>query len=214
MRLYAALIAAVAWVALGGQFYLITLNADGPELLFRTTNFFSFFTILSNILVALVTTATALVPRTVIGRVLMRPGVASAAMLYIGITSLTYFFVLRHLWQPAGLQFWVDAALHYATPILFLAFWLFAVIKGRLTLDVAPKMLVFPVLFAAYTLIRGPLAGWYPYPFLDAGSLGYGQVAANIFFLVAAFAALALLLVAIDRLIGRLRNASPAPPGV
>jgi hypothetical protein len=108
----------------------------------------------------------------------------------------------------------VDAALHYATPILFLAFWLFAVIKGRLTLDVVPKMLVFPVLFAAYTLIRGPLAGWYPYPFLDAGSLGYGQVAANIFFLVAAFAALALLLVAIDRLIGRLRNASPAPPGV
>jgi hypothetical protein len=214
MRPYAALIAAVAWAALAGQFYLITLGTAGPDFLFRTANFFSFFTILSNILVALVTTATALIPRFAIGRILMRPGVASSAMLYIGITGLTYFFVLRHLWQPEGLQFWVDTALHYATPILFLVFWFVAVIKGRLTLDVVPMMLVFPLLFAAYTLIRGPLANWYPYPFLDAGALGYGAVVANIFFLVAAFAGLAILLVGVDRLIGRLRNASPAPPGV
>jgi hypothetical protein len=214
MRLYAALIAVVACAALAGQFYLITLGTTGGEFLHRTVNFFSFFTILSNILVALAATATALIPRTAIGRLLMRPGAASATMLYIGITGLTYFFVLRHLWQPQGLQFWVDAALHYATPALFLAFWLLAVIKGRLTLDAVPKMLVFPLLFAAYTLIRGPFANWYPYPFLDAGKLGYGAVAANVFFLIAAFAALALILVGVDRLIGRLRSASPLPPGV
>jgi hypothetical protein len=140
--------------------------------------------------------------------------VAAAAALYIGITGLTYFFVLRHLWQPQGLQFWVDAVQHYAVPILFLLFWIFAVIKGRLTVDVVPKVLVFPLLFAAYTLIRGPFSSWYPYPFLDAGELGYGAVAANVFFLIAAFAALALILVGVDRLIGRLRNALPAPPGV
>jgi hypothetical protein len=214
MRLYAALIAIVAWAGLGAQYYLITLGTAGPEFLFRTVNFFSYFTILSNILVALIATATALMPRSAIGRILMRPGVATAAMLYIGITGLTYFFVLRHLWQPEGLQFWVDATEHYAVPILFLAFWLFAVIKGRLTLDVVPKVLVFPLIFAGYTLIRGPFANWYPYPFIDAGELGYGQVAANIFFLVAGFAALAFVLVGVDRLIGRLRSASPLPPGV
>jgi hypothetical protein len=214
MRLYAALIAVVTWAGLAAQYYLITRGMSGSEFLFRTANFFSYFTILSNILVALVTTATALIPRLAIGRMLMRPGVATAAMLYIGITGLTYFFVLRHLWQPEGLQFWVDATEHYLVPILFLVFWLFAVIKGRLTLDVVPKTLVFPLLFAAYTLVRGPFAGWYPYPFLDAGTLGYGAVAANVFFMVAVFAAVALLLFAIDRLIGRIRNASPAPPGV
>lgn len=214
MRLYAALIAVVTWAGLGAQYYLITRGMAGSEFLFRTVNFFSYFTILSNILVALIATATALAPRSAIGRILMRPGVAGAAMLYISITGLIYFLVLRHLWQPEGLQFWVDAIEHYAVPILFFAFWLFAVIKGRLTFDVVPKVLAFPLLFAAYTLIRGPFANWYPYPFIDAGELGYGQVAANIFFLVAAFAALAFVLVGVDRMIGRLRNAAPAPPGV
>jgi hypothetical protein len=204
----------VSWAGLAGQYYLITRGVAGPEFLARTINFFSYFTILSNILIALVTSATALIPRFAIGRILMRPGVATAAMLYIAITGLTYFFVLRHLWQPQGLQFWVDAVQHYVVPVLFLAFWFFAVIKGRLSLDVVPKILIFPLAFAAYTLIRGPFANWYPYPFLDAGKLGYGAVAANIFFLVAAFAALAFLLVGIDRLIGRVRNAAPAPPGV
>jgi hypothetical protein len=214
MRLYAALIAVVAWAGLAGQYYLITLGTTGGAFLFRTVNFFSFFAILSNILVALVATFTAIAPRGAPGRILMRPGVASAAMIYAGITGLIYFFVLRHLRQQEGPQFWVDAALHYATPALFLAFWLFAVIKGRLTLDVVPKVLVFPLLFVAYTLIRGGFVNWYPYPFLDAGAQGYGAVAANIFFLIAAFAALALVLVGVDRLIGRLRSALPAPPGV
>jgi hypothetical protein len=214
MRLYAALIAVVAWAGLAGQYYLITRGTSGPVFLFRTVNFFSYFTILSNIFVALVTTATAIVPRSAIGRVLMRPGVAAGALLYVAITGLIYFLVLRHLWQPQGLQFWVDAIQHYAVPILFLGFWLFGVIKGRLTVDVVPKLLVFPLLFAGYTLIRGPFAGWYPYPFIDAGELGYGTVAANIVFLVAGFGVLGFLIVGIDRLIARLRNAAPPPPGV
>ncbi len=201
----------VAWAALIGQFYLITLGAAGGEFLFRTVNFFSFFTILSNIMVALVTTAVALVPRSAAGRILMRPGVATAVALYIGVTGLIYFFILRHLWKPEGLQFWVDAALHYATPVLYLIFWLFAVIKGKLTAEVVARMLVFPLLYAAYSLIRGAFANWYPYPFLDAGTLGYGQVAVNIVGVFLAFAVLGLIFVAIDRAIGKLRGTSPEP---
>ena len=31
----------------------------------------------------------------------------------------------------------------------------------------------------AYTLVRGAVWGWYPYPFVDAASHGYLRVAAN-----------------------------------
>ncbi len=38
--------------------------------------------------------------------------------------------------------------------------------------------LVYPLLFAVYSLIRGPIVGWYPYPFLDPAHVGgYGVVA-------------------------------------
>jgi hypothetical protein len=38
--------------------------------------------------------------------------------------------------------------------------------------------LAYPLVFCAYSLIRGPIVGWYPYPFLDPDlSGGYGGVA-------------------------------------
>jgi hypothetical protein len=210
-RPYALLIALVAWLALIGQYYLMVRGQTGSEFLFRTVNFFSYFTILSNIMVALVTTATAVIPRSAPGRLLMRPGVASAVALYIGVTGIIYFSILRHLWEPEGMAFVVDAALHYVTPVLYLIFWLFVVIKGKLTVDIVGKMLVFPTLYAVYSLIRGPFAKWYPYPFLDAGQYGYGQVAINIVGVIILFSVFALILFGIDRVIGRMRGVVPEP---
>jgi uncharacterized membrane protein len=38
--------------------------------------------------------------------------------------------------------------------------------------------LLYPLVYLAYSLIRGPRVGWYPYPFLDPQrSGGYGVVA-------------------------------------
>ncbi len=39
--------------------------------------------------------------------------------------------------------------------------------------------LVFPAAYLAYSLVRGSITGWYPYPFLDPGAGGgYSEVAA------------------------------------
>ena len=37
--------------------------------------------------------------------------------------------------------------------------------------------LVYPLIYLAYSLIRGAAVGWYPYPFLDPAIKGYGNVA-------------------------------------
>ena len=36
--------------------------------------------------------------------------------------------------------------------------------------------LLVPLTFFAYSLIRGAIVDWYPYPFIDVGLHGYGKV--------------------------------------
>jgi hypothetical protein len=46
-----------------------------------------------------------------------------------------------------------------------------------------------------YTMIRGPIAGWYPYPFLDPANGGYGSVAVTTLVILAGGAVLSVILV-------------------
>jgi hypothetical protein len=215
-RVYAGIVAVVAWASLILQLWLILSgnNIAAPDyhpMRFTSiVNFFSYFTILSNILCALVTTFAALAPRSSPGRFFARPGVATSVALYIGVTGLIYFFVLRHLWKPIGFQYAADAGLHYLMPPLFFIYWLAFVPKGTLRIaDVLP-MLIFPLAYGAYALIRGaitmavyPTAVWYPYPFLSVVDLGYPRTLLNMLGVTVVFAILGLVLIAIDRVLGR-----------
>ncbi len=59
-----ALLAAIAWFALILQFYIMLNNSPAPGFtrLMLVTNFFSYFTILSNLLVAVCLTVCSLLP--------------------------------------------------------------------------------------------------------------------------------------------------------
>jgi hypothetical protein len=214
-RGFAAIVAVVAWASLILQFWLIASGnniADPdyhPARLTSIVNFFSYFTILSNILCALAATFAALAPASPGGRFFARPEVATGIALYIGVTGLIYFFVLRHLWKPVGLQFVADAGLHYVMPPLFFLYWLVAVPKGTVRYGTVLPMLIFPLAYGAYALIRGaitaaidPSAVWYPYPFLSVTDLGYPRTLLNMLGVTILFAVLGTVLVAIDRALG------------
>jgi hypothetical protein len=111
--------------------------------------------------------------------------------------------VLRHTWQPQGWQLVADAALHYATPVLYLVYWLAFVDKTSLGYRGAAPWLAFPIAYCVYALARGALVGLYPYPFLEANKIGYGQVAVNVLALVALFAVFGLLIVTAGRALAR-----------
>jgi hypothetical protein len=132
-----------------------------------------------------VTTATALAPRSAPGRVLMRPGVATAVALYIGVTGLVYFFVLRHLGGPEGQQY-CRPTLHYATPVLYLIFWLLAVMES------SPQTSSRRCWCSRCSTLRIRCCGVRsPTGILSVprrGQARYGEVAANIVFLIAGFA--------------------------
>jgi hypothetical protein len=58
---------------------------------------------------------------------------------------------------------------------------------------------IYPLVYFAYSLLRGHLLAVYPYPFIDVEKLGYPQVFINAGGLLAGFVVIALLLIALDR---------------
>ncbi|MFC4820285.1 Pr6Pr family membrane protein [Dokdonella ginsengisoli] len=211
-RLLALGVAVVAWAALLAQYVLMlagTWNDPGPWV--ATLRYFSFFTILSNLLVALTVTSALRSARRAgfFADAAVRGGVA----LCIGVTGLVYFFVLSATWAPTGAQWLVDKALHYVTPLAYLAWWLVAAGHGRLRWSDAPRWLLFPGVFLLWSLLHGAWTGWYPYPFLEVGALGYAAVLRNGVLVGVLFLALGLLLVALDRAMARRRAVLPAGAG-
>ena len=87
-------------------------------------------------------------------------------------------------------------------PALYIVDWLVFVPKGTLSARSVLWWLLYPVGYAAVSLLPGAVTEFYPYPFLEVGQLGYERVLLNMGVLMAAFAVLGLILVGIDRLLG------------
>jgi len=95
--------ATLAWTGLGLQFY-ITLGqsmATGKTLVSAITFYLSFFTILTNLLVASATTFSSL-GSSRLGRFFSQPAVLTAIAIYILVVGVVYSLVLRELWAPTG----------------------------------------------------------------------------------------------------------------
>ncbi len=165
-------------------FALLTLAALGTQLslglqrdTFSVANFFSFFTIQSNLIGSAVFlfTGFAALRAADTDRFAMFRG---AATLYLTMTGIIYFLLLRGL--EASLQTpvpWVNTVLHYLMPAALLVDWLVAPPGQKITFRRALRWALFPAAYVFYSLIRGPIVGWYPYPFLDVSENSYRQIA-------------------------------------
>lgn len=196
-----ALLAMVTWFALLLQLKL-SLESTATTGFSNTKtviNFFSYFTILSNCLVAVSLSASLVVPSSAAGMFFSKPAVMSAIAVYIFIVGLVYNLVLRGIWEPTGWQQVADNLLHVAVPVFYILFWGIFTPAGQLQWRTILPWLLFPFLYLIYSLVRGPIANWYPYPFLDAAKFGYGQVAINSILVLVAFLATSLGAVAFNR---------------
>jgi hypothetical protein len=205
-RIYAGAFAALGWFAVIGQYF--NAYAGTPN----AWNYLSFFTILSNILVAVTLTSAALAPDSSAGRFFARPVVATSVAVYITVTGLVYYFLLASLYDLEGWTKHFDHILHYVMPPAFVLYWLVFVRKGTLHVGSIPWMLIFPLLYGVYTLLRGPFVHWYPYPFIDVSTLGYPRTFRNIGEFIVFFAFMSSIYVLIDHLIGRIKERLPASP--
>ena len=193
-RTAAAVLALINWGALALQLYLLLAanNAQGIPITLTLTNFFSFFTILSNLLVAVVLT------RIILGA--EQPGLEAAAAVYISVVGIGYSLLLRHIWDPQGLQKLADVLLHDVVPLLYVLCWF--VFWGRrraLPWKSAFVWLIWPAIYLAYSMVRGSITGWYPYHFLDPAQAGVAPVISVIAIFLLSFTALGFAAVALTR---------------
>lgn len=190
--------------------------AEGWPVGGTVVDFFSFFTILSN--------ATSVVVLVVGGVMLLRPGardgrvfatILVCATTYMTITGLVYNTLLRGIPLPQGATVpWSNEILHVWAPLFFVLDLLLAPRRRALPWSAVGVITIFPLVWLAYTLVRGPLVvnfrtgdpWWYPYPFLDPHlqPWGYGGVALYALAIAAAIVAIGAVAVAVGRARGRL----------
>lgn len=195
------LAAVLGWAGLAIQLYLIFFArlSVGASLLGGLVSFFSYFTVLTNTLVATVLTCAVTPRESAARRWFLQPWVSSGVAVSIAVVGLAYSLLLRHLWHPEGWQFIADELLHDVMPLLFLGYWWWCVPKGTLRLWHLPLWLIYPLVYFIYALLRGHLLGAYAYPFIDVAVLGYPQVFINAGGIWVGFVVIGLALIGIDR---------------
>jgi len=180
--------------------YVLLITAVAPEISTPEVmlRYLSYFTIQANILAALVLTAFAIKA----GREewLVHPFVRSAVAVYIATVGLVYTTLLKDLWTPQGGQFLADLLLHYVMPVGYLLFWLFLVRKAGLRWYDPLLWLIYPLFYLAFVVIRGKMSGFYPYPFIDVGALGYSRAILNAGGIMLGFVGLGTVAVVIGRI--------------
>ncbi len=157
--------------------------------------FFSYLTVQTNILAALVLTAFAI--KTGPEEWLVHPFVRSAVATYILMVGIIYDTVLRPLEPLQNMLSFTNLVMHYAMPLAYLAFWLTCVRKAGLRWYDPLLWLIYPLFYLGFVLVRGKMSGFYPHPFIDAKTLGYAGVAANTAGLLVVCAAIGFCLVMI-----------------
>jgi hypothetical protein len=198
--------AATSLCVLAGVFIQLFVSADNPALfggspLNRALNIFAFFTVQSNLIVGF--TCAMLVRRTnrtsTLFNVFRLTGIVA-----ITVTFLVFHAVLSHL---LDLDSWAQAAnqlQHTVVPVMAVVGWLAFGPRGPTSARVAGLTVVFPALYMAFTMIRGPLSShFYPYPFADVTALGYLRVIINGVWIGLVFVGVALGATVLDTRLSR-----------
>jgi hypothetical protein len=97
-----------------------------------------------------------------------------AVTLYM-TTTILIFIVLLSGYPASELTAvpWDNTVLHYIMPLVIIVDWLVVNRRRAIGFRGALLWLAYPLLYLVYSLIRGPLVHWYPYPFMNASLHGY-----------------------------------------
>ncbi|WP_316826503.1 Pr6Pr family membrane protein [Pedobacter miscanthi] len=197
-KFYVAIAALVIWFSIGLQFTISLKLTDYnyPETL---KVFLSYFTVSTNIIVAICFTALSFAKKSDNGSFFTKSGTLTAITVYIVVVGLIYNTMLRGLMLLNGWPRVADELLHVVSPIIFLIFWIFYVDKSHLRYKSALKWLIYPLIYVIFTVIRGYFINRYPYPFIDVVQLGYPTAILNAAIIIFIFWLLSLFFIFIGR---------------
>jgi hypothetical protein len=171
---------------------------------FDAGDFFSYFTVQANSLavLSLILGAFAVATKTVSPALDFFRGAVTLSM----TTTILVFIVLLSGYPASELTAvpWDNTVLHYIMPIVVIADWLVASRVRPIAVRRAMVWLAYPLAYLVYSLIRGPIANWYPYPFMDPSHHGYAGVAITSLIIAVILAAITWVIASAPRWTSRL----------
>ncbi|MCU6479610.1 Pr6Pr family membrane protein [Arthrobacter sp. A2-55] len=178
----------------------VTLAAVGIQLGihishgFNVLNFFSYFTNLSNIFAACVLLVESVLAWR--GRELgpLWQLARCASVVCMALVGIVFSALLRDV-DLGSLLPWINTWLHYVMPVAVVLDWLVQSPRLPIAFRRLGLVLVLPVAYLAYSLVRGAAINWYAYPFLNPANGGYGTVALTCVLIAVAFLAVSAVLV-------------------
>ncbi|MFE6925713.1 Pr6Pr family membrane protein [Nocardia sp. NPDC057663] len=192
IRAYRIGFAALGLVAL---LWIPLRNIDSAT--FSLTNYLSYFTIESNILGVIVLFVGGLLAPQGRGWHLFR----GAVTLYMLITMVVYAVLLARIDVMLNDK-WINDIMHRYLPLILVLDWMLVAMPQRLrpSPQLIGQWLLFPLIYGIYSLIRGPIVDWYPYPFIDPRQQGYVSMALGLVVLTLVFAVLAVAMASLGDL--------------
>jgi hypothetical protein len=181
----------MCWTGIALQFWA-SFTFRHYDLLLTLWTLARFFTIISNLALAVAMTAVAVGKR-------LTPTLLGGLTLAILLVGIVYATLLRGLHPLSGLPLIANFLLHTVSPIAIAAYWLFFVPRGQLRWSAPWSWTLFPLAYFVYALARGQLDNHYPSPFIDVGKLGWQQVVLNAAGIAFLFILAGLALVWVDR---------------
>ena len=178
--LYRKSCAALAWTTLILQYTIMVSSGEFGGFASSTLTYLGYFTILTNILVALSFSVPFMRAESQWRVFFERQTVRAATALYILVVTIVYYALLAKIHNPVGLSAVLNVGLHFLLPVLYILDWLIFAQKDSMSFKHLPLWTAFPVAYGVFNIIRGALTGFYPYPFLNITELGFGAVFINM----------------------------------
>jgi hypothetical protein len=189
------------FIAICIQFYF-SFNRhmdEGRSVVYAVNHFFSYFTILTNSIVAIFLASTVFFKNSKMSSWFLKPAVNGGICLYILVVGIIYYVLLNNTWKPLGGEYFASHTLHGFVPTMYAVIWYKYLRTSTLKISDSLKWLIFPSVYFVYLLIRGPIVQKYPYFFVDPTKIGYAGVTAYSIGILLFFYSLGALIVLVDR---------------
>lgn len=174
----------LGWLTISIRLYLRIVESDF-SILESTIQFFSYFTILTNLLVTIYFTEQLFKTNQQKNSLFDKPETLTALTAFILIVGIVYHITLKPIWNPEGLTMVLSEIHHTVVPLGTLVLWFITIKDNAVGLKGLLQWLFYPVGYITLVLISGSSTNFYPYPFLDVQSLGIRSVLINsLLFLV------------------------------
>ncbi|MFX0071174.1 MAG: Pr6Pr family membrane protein [Candidatus Hermodarchaeota archaeon] len=174
---------------------------NGSDAVFLLCNTFSYFTVQSNVFIAIWLTLIIIYRNKDEKPSCLSSIIQGALTLYITVTFLVFAIFLSAIYHPTGWEAVINITMHYIIPIAFIIDWLITGTDVQYKWKYILYWLIYPLSYLVYTLIRGFFINFYPYPFLNLNILSLSELIFYIIILVCLTILLSSLYIFVNNMI-------------